>query len=395
LAIALSGTNLVLASWVLWVAASTQASPSEIHPWIPALGAAVLLGGDELTLILVVWVALSTTLALALTRPRAGTAAWVLFLEAMVVALFLAQDVFLIFAALGGAAIAIAFLSGTPRKLLVIETAGLTVLFGWFAVVYRMVYEQTGFVSTELARWQTLVLYPHEARCLFLLGSFGIAWMMLALALAMDTAPRAGQLVLSATFLLFGSNFVLRVLMPLNGPRGEAADTLVVVFAALLMVSAFLARGWSWLSAGYQGLVLFGLFSREEAVAGALVMMIAAAVGSFGIRLTRAPSVIGFFVVFLVALSLATVVVPAWAGERLFAVAATLGFAILTHRMVLLAIASTRSEPDRAERRSGFWFAVPVVLWSISMVAGWGVWESRVAPWARTLTQQSSSGPLP
>lgn len=401
-AVVFSVAHLGLASWVLWASASSHTSPSQMASWTPALGVSILLHGDELTLVLVVWIALSTTLTLALTRPRVSTASWILFLEATVIASFLAQDVFLIFAGFGGTAIAIAQLSGTPRKLLAIESAGLALLFGWFAVIYRMVYAQTGFVSTELARWQALVVYPDEARSLLLFGSSGMVWMMLALAFAMKTAPRAGRLVLSATFLLFGSNFLFRILMPLSATGAQTVASAVLAFATLLMASTFFARGWIGVAVGYQGLVLFGLFSwREEAVAGALMMMVAAAVGVFGVRLTKTATVVWFFVAFLIGLPLATVIAPAWSGDRVFAALASVSFALLTYRMVALAFAIQKTTPDAAEgldeaaRRRGVWLALPIVLWSLSMIVGWSAWESGVTPWAQALTQQSTYEPLP
>ncbi len=396
IAIGFAGATLGLAGWLLAAAGASATLSTETHPWIPVLGVSILFGGSGLSLLLAVWVALASVLALALTRPGSHIAAPVLFFEAMVIALFLAQDVFLVVASLGGSSMAAAFMSSEPRKVLIPGSAGFTLLFGWFAWLYRMVYEQTGFVSTELARWHALVLYPGEARSLFLLGCFAAASIVLALAIAMDTAPRAGRLLMSASVVPLGSYFVVRVLVPLSGPAAEAFANSVMVFATLLMASTFFARGWAWFAAGCQGLVLFGLFSfREEAVAGGLLVMIAVAVGAFGIGLTRTKSVVWFFVFFLIGLPLTFVMVPVWAGDPFFAAIGTVGFAIMAHRIVAVAIASGKIPPDAPERRSALWFAVPVVLWAVSMGIGWRAWEPWITPWAREFSSQSSSERLP
>jgi NADH-quinone oxidoreductase subunit M len=396
-AIGFAGATVGLASWILWTSSKpAHLSLAEIHTWIPALGVSIALDGDGPTFILLVWVALSSVLTVALTRPNSRTASLVLFLEAMVLTLFLARDVFLVAASLGGICVAAALVSSAPRKVLVFESAGLTVLLGWFAWIYGMVYVQTGFVSTELARWQSLVLYPDEARTLFLLGSFTAVSLILAIGLAMETAPRAGRLALSAIVVPLGSYFVLRVLVPLSWSAAETIANSVLVFAAILMASTFFARGWVWVALGCQGLVLFGLFSlREEGVVGALLMMLAAAAGGFGIELVRNRSLVWFFAIFMIGVALASVIAPAWAGEPLFAALGTFGFAVMAYRIVALAVAFGKTLPVAPARRSSLWFAVPVVLWSVSMVIGWRAWETRFEPWGRELVSPSSLERLP
>ena len=250
LAALFAGMTLVLAVWVL--GETGGGGLSELRAWVPAMGVSFILESDGLSSVLVVWVALSTLLTLIATLPGLRTAALVLFLETAANGIFLAQDVFLVFAFLGGVVVAVALLSSVPRNVLVFASAGLTVLFGWFVRFYQMAYAQTGFPSTELARWRSLVLYPDEERSLFLLGACGIALLVPAFVIAVDNAPRAHRLVLIATIGVIGSYLVLRLLVPLC-PRGaEASSSWVLAFAALVMASAGLARGFlahgRWLS---------------------------------------------------------------------------------------------------------------------------------------------------
>ena len=392
LAVLFAGVTLVLAVWVLGDVEG--GGLAELHAWVPALGVSFILESDWLSSVLVVWVALATLLTLISTLPGLRTAVAVLFLETAANGIFLAQDVFLVFAFLGGVVIAVALLTSVPRNVLVFATAGLTVLFGWFVRFYQMVYAQTGFASTELARWRSLVLYPDEERSLFLLGACGIALLVPAFAIAVDNAPRAHRLVLFATTGVIGSYLVLRLLVPLC-PRGaEASSSWVLAFAAAVMASAGLVRGFSLMAVGYHGLVLFGLFSfRESGVVGAELMMIAVAIGFFGLELTTSRGIVWYFVLFLIGMPIVSVLVPAWGGDALWASLGTLTFVMMAYRFVILAKASPPMENVENQARIPILSAAVVVLLSVSMIIGFRAWAAQVRPSAIDFLSSASNKP--
>lgn len=378
LAVVCAGMTLVLAVWVLGDVAGSGFS--EFAAWVPSLGVSFILASDELSSVLVVWVALATWVALIGTLPSWRSAALVLGLETAANGLFLAQDVFLAFAFLGGVTVAVALLSGAPRKVLVFAVLGLSVLFSWFVRFYQMAYAQTGFPSTELARWRSLVLYPEDERSLFLLGACGIALLALAFAFALENAPRAHRLVLFATIGVIGSYLVVRLLVPLCPGGAVASSSWVLAFAALLMASAGLARGFSLVAVGYQGLVLFGLFSfRESAVVGAEVMMIAVAIGFFGLELATSRGLVTYFGLFLIGTPIALVLVPVWGGDVLWASVGTLTFSLMAYRFVTL-VRTSPPAGDVENAGRGTVLSAAVVVLSVSMIVGWGAWAARVRP---------------
>ena len=396
LAAVFAGMTLVLAVWVL--GESGGGGLSELRAWAPALGVSFMLESDWLSAVLTVWVALATLLTLIATLPGLRTVVPVLFLETAANGIFLAQDVFLVFAFIGVVVVAVALLTSVPRNVLVFATAGLTVLFGWFVRFYQMVYAQTGFASTELARWRSLVLYPDEERSLFLLGACGIALLVPAFAIAADNAPRAHRLVLFATVGVIGSYLVLRLLVPLC-PRGaEASSSWVLACAALVMASAGLARGWTFMAVGYHGLVLFGLFTfQQSVVVGAELMMIAVAIGFFGLVLTTSRRLVWYFVLFLLGMPIVSVLVPAWQGDALWASFGTLTFLMMAYRFVTLAKASPPMENVNVENESQrpILAAAPVVFLSVSMIIGWGAWAAKVRPSALDFINSSSARARP
>ena len=391
LAALFAGMTLVLAVWVLGDPGG--GGLSELAAWVPAMGVSFILESDWLSSVLTVWVALATLLTLIATLPGLRTAVAVLFLETAANGIFFAQDVFLVFAFLGGVVVAVALLTSVPRNVLVFAIAGLTVLFGWFVRFYQMVYAQTGFASTELARWRSLVLYPDEERTLFLLGACGIALLVPAFVIAVDNAPRAHRLVLFATVGVVGSYLVLRLLVPLC-PRGaEASSSWVLAFAALMMASAGRARGFSLIAVGYHGLVLFGLFTfQESVVVGAELMMIAVAIGFFGLVLTTSRGLVLYFVLFLIGMPIMSVLVPAWEGHPLWAALGTLMFVMMAYRFVTLAKALPVNNVDNVANgsRRRLLSASPVILWSVSMIIGWSVWAAQVKPSAIDFINSSS-----
>ena len=377
LAVGFAGMTFVLAVWVL--GGAQGGGFSEFAAWVPSLGVSFILASDELSSLLVVWVALATWVTLIATLPSWRSAVWLLGLETAANGLFLAQDVFLVFAFLGGVTVAVALLSTAPRKVLVFAVLGLSVLFSWFVRFYQMAYAQTGFPSTELARWRSLVLYPDDERSLFLLGACGIALLVPAFAIAVENAPRAHRLALFATIGVIGSYLVVRLLVPLCPGGAEACSSWVLAFAALLMASAGLARGFSLVAVGYHGLVLFGLFSfRESAVVGAEVMMLAVAIGFFGLELATSRGLVTYFVLFLIGMPIAFVLVPLWGGDTLWASLGTLTFSMMAYRFVTLAKTSPAGDVENAGRRRIL--SAAVVVLSVSMIVAWGAWAARVRP---------------
>jgi hypothetical protein len=108
-----------------------------------------------------------------------------------------------------------------------------------------------------------------------------------------------------------------------------------------------LARGWTLLAVGYQGLVLFGSFSVGDAVAAPELVMIAGAVGLFGLVLASASRLVWIFVALIVGFPLAAVLVPAWEAQGLSASWATLAFAL----MALACVRVARNPDPFGERR--------------------------------------------
>ena len=355
------------------------------------------LGLDGFSLALVCWAALGSTVALALGAPFDGRAAiWILLAESMALGLFLARDAYLLLTFYGGLLVAIAPLAGARRRYLIFQLAGLALLFGFFVRCYQLVLVQTGFASTDLLRWQSLVLYPDAERMLFLVAFAGVAFALPILPVTswlspvLESASRQGRLAVIALSSLAGSYLLFRLVMPICRSGAFSSRELVLALAILTLGYGALAPGrpWARLVASHQALVLIGLFSFQElGVTGAALQMLVLAAGVTGLALSNVRALLAFFALFLTVGPLLWVLPAQWSHSRSFAALTAFGLLMLSIRLGRETIARAR-EP--AEPKRGLFLAIPVAFWCLSMILFPGAWHDLLGSTVRDVLPPSA-----
>jgi len=346
MAIAVAGVTLVLCAAIV-LRARTDSGIWESRPWIRALGSDTILGVDPASAWIAAFVAVLVLAAIVSSSPSSTssvTAARALFAESMALGLFFARDTMLMLSFYGGAVLALALWVESPgarRKFLVYQLIGLTFWLGFFVQCFHLVFVETGFVSTELARWHALVLYPERERSLFLVALAGAAFAMPLFPMSgwlrdtFETLPRAGRLLLFGVFSLVGSHVLFRLVLPMC-PLGVArASGLVLGVALLSILYAAMMPGCALarLLVGGQGLVLLGVLATPEG--GHLDLeRLAVAVGMAGLVGWRAAPARFVFASVLVVVPLVRVVPAAWHASRLSASCMLVAAGLLAIRLV-------------------------------------------------------------
>lgn len=271
---------VVLAAWSL--RSSGPSDLTESVPWIFSRGATYLLVADWLGLALacVAGGALLIAFAWGHVRSRAG-AVWMLVTQTGAVGVFLAKDVMLLMSfwgvALFGATMVVASQGGVDRRrvalrLVAVQLLGYFLVLAVFVECYQRLFLETGFVSSDLARWANLMLYPDEQAHLSLMSAVGALCTLpvfpLGWAWRLSSVPSGPRATVLAVAGLSG-NYILILLVVELFPRGAATSgTLLLVVGLLTFLAGVAAslrprarvaqnRLFAFAPLGFQGALLF------------------------------------------------------------------------------------------------------------------------------------------
>ena len=288
--------------WVRFDPADASFQFVERAPWIPSIGAFWHVGLDGMSLLLFALTALLCPLAVlgtwsAIEKRVKGFLISVLLLEAAMLGVFAARDLFLFYVLWEAMLIPMYLLIGVwggPRRVYAAVKFILYTLVGSFLmlvailVLYFMQGRLTGTYTFDLAAFEKLVV-PAGAQ----------AWLFLAFTLAFAIkvplwpfhtwlpdahveAPTAGSVILAGVLLKMGTYGLLRFSLPLF----PVAASVALPWMGILAVVGILYGGMvAWVqkdikslvaysSVAHLGFVVLGIFSfRAEGIAGAVLQM--------------------------------------------------------------------------------------------------------------------------
>lgn len=355
--------------------------------WIPSLGVSAVLGVDGLSVALAL--VLTIVVATALWAQRSSEPGesvrpegW-LAAEGAALGMFFARDMFLLLACFGALSLAITSISRRPARAAGVAAMGLFALTGLSAPIYRHVYEQTGFHSTDLSRWFELVLYPREQVTLFASASAALALVSLVLPAAVSQTPRRAHGVAYSTVGVVASYLLFRVVVPLSAggavsvaSTGKWVGVLVAAFVALIGPSR------PWLFLGYQALFVFGLLSLDPSgVAGAERLLIGSVAAFSAVALADTRATRRVFAALLSGLALAGVVIPAMGAGVAVGLVSIVAVVGLGYRL-----AETQPEVDGGlSSVPSRWVVAPLLVCSVSLLIGFGAIRDGLRTSAETL----------
>ncbi|MFQ5792587.1 MAG: NuoM family protein [Acidobacteriota bacterium] len=273
------------------------------HEWIPSLGVSFLLGVDGISLFLVVMTALlvPVTFVALWKSPQMESASYLallLLLEASLLGVFLALDLFLFFAFWVTTVVVMALLIESGRserptpvgsRFTLSTTAGSMLMLVVLLVGYHTQWVQTGAPSFDLRHWQDLVLFPDAEGRLFVALLLALAIhvplfpLLGCLPEAQAKTPTAATVLLVGVFLKMGPYAVLRLALPLFPRVAETWAPAIMILAVLGILCGAL-RAWkesdlrkvlAGSSVSHMSLVILGVFSLQTSgVRGAVFHML-------------------------------------------------------------------------------------------------------------------------
>ncbi|HSF18605.1 MAG TPA: hypothetical protein VLK65_23955 [Vicinamibacteria bacterium] len=235
------------------------------HPWIPSIGASYELAVDGLSILLCVLISLLALLALALEPVDRRNATLVLWTQSALLGLLCSRDALLLMVFLGVAMTCLMVREG--HRFFSIQWVGFALLSGFFVLCYQLAAAQTGFPTSSIDRFESLVAFPNFAGRAFLLGAAGPVIMMFGSWTKGSNLSLAGYSVVPAYLLL---RFVSCVF-----PMGASEHAPLMIALGLLGIASAALSPRTRLIHGYYGLLLLGMFSfRFQGVVAAQIEMI-------------------------------------------------------------------------------------------------------------------------
>jgi NADH-quinone oxidoreductase subunit M len=304
LAVSLAVFALTLVLWARFDAASAEFQFVERHAWIPSFGAEYFVGVDGISLFLVVLTGFLTPLALLSSwesihhRVKAFVMV-VLALEAAMIGVFLALDLFLFYVFWDAMLIPMYFLIGiwgydnrvyAAIKFLLYTMAGSVLML--VAILALGYYHG---VATGLPSFDVLRLYDLQIpRALQFWGflAFAIAFAIKVPVFPFHTwlpdahvqAPTAGSVILAGVLLKMGTYGLVRFAFPLFPDAalffapylGTAAVVGIIYGALVAMVQPDLKKLVAYSSVSHLGFVALGIAAMNvQSVQGAVYQMLA------------------------------------------------------------------------------------------------------------------------
>ncbi|HXV64926.1 MAG TPA: hypothetical protein VEK15_29785 [Vicinamibacteria bacterium] len=235
------------------------------HPWIPSIGASYELAMDGLSGLLSVLISLLALLALALEPLDRKTATLVLWIQSALLGLLCARDALLLLVFLGIAMTCLMVREG--RGFFSIQWVGFALLSGFLVLCYQLAEAQTGFPTSSIDRFESLVAFPSFAGRAFLLGAAGPVIMMFGSFTKESSLSLAGYWVVPTYLLLRLVSCVF--------PVGASEYAPLMFALGLLGIASAGLSPRTRMVHGYHGLVLLGMFSlRSSGVDAAQIEMI-------------------------------------------------------------------------------------------------------------------------
>jgi NADH-quinone oxidoreductase subunit M len=271
----------------------------EIHPWFPGYGIAYHVGVDGLSLWLLVLAAFLTPLALlgswsSITTRVKEFNVFVLLLEAGMLGVFCALDLFLFYVFWEAMLIPMYFLIGiwgherrvyAAVKFFLYTMAGSVLMLVAFLVLYR----EAGGQSFALMDLMRVRLDPSLQRWLF--AAFALAFAIKVPMLPFHTwlpdahveAPTAGSVILAGVLLKMGGYGFLRLAIPLFPEAAREFAPLIgwlavagILYGALVsLVQPDMKKLVAYSSVAHLGFVMLGIASLQTtAVVGSVYQML-------------------------------------------------------------------------------------------------------------------------
>ncbi len=304
-ALAVAGVECVLSLVALagFDSAANGYQYTEFREWIAEVGIAYRLGVDGIALLLVVLTTFLTFVSLLaswreITEREKGFNAVMLLLEAGVIGVFCATDLFLFYIFWEAMLIPMYFIIGiwgserrvyAALKFFIYTMSASLLMLVAILVVYISHGRATGIYTFEMA---ALVSggASFGARTLLAAAFFGAFAVKVPL-FPLHTwlpdahveAPTAGSVLLAGALLKMGAYGILRYLMPLFvgslsalAPLAIALAVIGIIYGALVaFAQTDLKKLIAYSSVSHLGFVVLGLFAcNEEAVSGAALQMI-------------------------------------------------------------------------------------------------------------------------
>ena len=298
---------MVLAALFVWTLVSFEGLQQSRElvialPWILSMGASISLAIDAFTLLLigmVVWFVLAIQLV-----PGAMSSRDIILSQLLQVGLFgllMSRDVVLFLSSWGIVSLVIGLLLGTTniilqRRLGFIGVCAAALTMTVMVVCYHFVREQTGFFSTDIARFADLVLFPQTEEILF-----ALFWVSVLASLALfpfhqwivaaerELSPARRVLVFLSLGVMGGGALVrFAVNLFSVGARDLATAVVVIALASILYGGVRAARAGllSTLFIGFQGFVLaFFFIVNNDKVVQAFLLLMSVTIGICGIAL--------------------------------------------------------------------------------------------------------------
>lgn len=268
-------------------------------PWIPQIGAEFLLGADGLSVVMLVLTAFLTVLGVLYTfaqwnEKAPSLLALLLALEAGMLGVFVAADLFLFFVFWEAMLVPMYFLIGihggaervrAAMKFVLFTMAGSALMLAGILALYWL----GGAGTFEINALYRTPLEPAAATLLFFafLIAFAVKVPLVPLhtwlPLAHTEAPTVGSAILAGVLLKMGTYGIFRLAMPLFPQAAFAAQWLLlslsvigIIYGALLaLAQSDVKKAIAYSSVSHLGFVTLGLASYQSAgVQGGLLQMV-------------------------------------------------------------------------------------------------------------------------
>jgi NADH-quinone oxidoreductase subunit M len=286
----------------------------ERRPWIPAFGIDYSIGVDGISLLLIVLTGFLTPVSLlsswgSVKKKVKAFSFFMLALEAAMIGVFAALDLFLFYIFWDAMLIPMYFLIGVwgydrrlyaAIKFLLYTMAGSVLMLIAILSLAVMHYQQFGTYSFDLARLLQLSIAPGTQALLF--GAFTLAFAIKVPLFPLHTwlpdahveAPTAGSVILAGVLLKMGTYGLVRFSFPLfpeaahhYAPLLASLAVIGIVYGALVaMVQPDMKKLVAYSSVSHLGFVVLGICAMNvNGVQGAVFQMLAHGVSTGGLFL--------------------------------------------------------------------------------------------------------------